>query len=153
MIGSPFPVYAVYKGPNPGDAVGAELLYNNLIAAGKPAYYGAFGTSSDYLGFLNLGIPSSGLFTGAGAPADPCYHLACDNTTNIDAEALTVNAKAAAVVAAKFALSLEGVPPRNKTSANPRSRVMARAQLEMWEAAKEEGALAHACSHKSKNTV
>jgi aminopeptidase Y len=78
--------------------------------------YSAFGTSSDYVGFLNRGIPSSGIFTGAGAPNDPCYHQACDTTENVNYDALTINAKAAGWAAAKMALSLEGVPPRNKTA-------------------------------------
>ncbi|KAL3424104.1 peptidase family M28 [Phlyctema vagabunda] len=153
MIGSPFPVYAVYKGDNAGDAIGAQILYDYLVAAGKPAYYGGFGTSSDYVGFLNLGIPSSGLFTGAGAPTDPCYHLACDTTSNIDADALTVNAKAAGVAAAKLALSLDGLPTRTKTSVNPRSRTRIRAELAKWQVASEEASTAHTCAHKSQNVV
>ncbi|CAL3964632.1 unnamed protein product [Diplocarpon coronariae] len=153
MIGSPFPVYAVYKGENPGDGVGAQVLYDYLVAAGKPAYFGSFGNSSDYVGFLQLGIPSSGLFTGAGQPADPCYHLACDTTDNVDSEALTLNAKAAGYVAAKFALSLEGVPPRNKTTVNRRSKDHIQAEFAKWKTASEEAADTHTCAHKSKNTV
>ena len=68
------------------------------------------------MGFLNLGIPTSGIFTGAGAPTDPCYHLACDTIKNIHWEALTVNTKAAGSVAAQLALSLDDVPPRGKKS-------------------------------------
>lgn len=77
---------------------------------------------------MKLGIPSSGLFTGAGGdaangePADPNYHTAKDDLNNIHWDALLVNSKAAARAAAKFALSLEGVPPRQKTSSNPQSR-------------------------------
>jgi aminopeptidase Y len=153
MIASPYPTYAVYKGTNPGDAIGAQLLNDYLVSAGKPAYFGAFGSSSDYVGFLNLGIPSSGLFTGAGAPTDPCYHLACDTTSNINADALTINAKAAGVVAAKFALSLEGVPTRSKRTINPRSKTQIRAEFARWEAASEEAATAHTCAHKSNNTM
>jgi hypothetical protein len=26
-----------------------------------------------------------GVFTGAGRPADPCYHRACDDLSNVDA--------------------------------------------------------------------
>lgn len=47
MIGSPFPVWAIYKGDNPGDALGAQILLDYLTAAGKPAYFGGFGTGSD----------------------------------------------------------------------------------------------------------
>ncbi|KAH9210895.1 hypothetical protein DL95DRAFT_465405 [Leptodontidium sp. 2 PMI_412] len=153
MIGSPFPVYAVYKGDNPGDTPGAQVLLDYLLAKGKPAYYGGFGTGSDYVGFLQLGIPSSGLFTGAGAPTDPCYHLACDDTSNINAEALTLNAKAAGVAAAKFALSLDGVPPRIKTTINRRNKMQIRAEFAKWEHAAQEAADTHTCSHKNNNLV
>ncbi|ORY54938.1 uncharacterized protein BCR38DRAFT_380587 [Pseudomassariella vexata] len=153
MIGSPYPVYAVYKGDNRGDAAGAAPLLDYLTAAGYPAYYGSFGTGSDYVGFLNLGIPSSGLFTGAGGPTDPCYHLGCDTIDNISWEALTVNAKAAGVVAAQMALSLEAVPPRSKTSVNPRNKHRIRAEFEKWQVAVEEAETGHTCAHKSKNTV
>lgn len=153
MIGSPFPVWAVYKGSNPGDAPGAQILYDYLVAAGKPAYYGGFGTGSDYVGFLQLGIPSSGLFSGAGAPTDPCYHLACDTTSNINTEALLLNSKAAGVAAAKFALSLDGVPPRTKTTVNRRNKMQIRAEFAKWAVAAEHAAEAHTCSHKNNNVV
>ena len=91
-----------------------------------------FGTSSDYVGFLKLGIPSSGLFTGAGAPWDVCYHKACDDLNNINWDAIEVNAKAAAYVAAKFAISLDGVPARNKTSTNPNSRREVGRRFDEW---------------------
>ena len=71
---------------------------------------------------MNLGIPATGLFTGAGAPEDPCYHEACDNLDNINWDALTINAKAAAVAAARLALSLEGVPTRSQSLPRLRSR-------------------------------
>jgi hypothetical protein len=71
---------------------------------------------------LELGIPSSGIFTGAGAPEDACYHQACDNLDNINWEAITLNTKAAGRAAAQLALSLDGIPPREKTSPNPSSR-------------------------------
>ncbi|KAL2074946.1 hypothetical protein VTL71DRAFT_8726 [Oculimacula yallundae] len=153
MIGSPFPVWAIYKGDNPGDAPGAQILLDYLVAKGKPAYYGGFGTGSDYVGFLQLGIPSSGLFSGAGAPTDPCYHLACDTTSNINAEALTLNSKAAGYAAAKLALSLEGVPPRTKTTVNRRNKMQIREEFRKWEKAVTEAADTHTCSHKSGNVI
>ncbi|KAI9050176.1 hypothetical protein LZ554_006317 [Drepanopeziza brunnea f. sp. 'monogermtubi'] len=96
----------------------------------RPAIPSAFfGTGSDYVGFLQLWIPSSGLFIGAGAPVDPFYHLACDTTANFDVEALTLNSKAAGYVAATLALSLEGVPPRYRTSVNRRSKMALRREF------------------------
>ncbi|KXJ95705.1 peptidase family M28 [Microdochium bolleyi] len=153
MIGSPFPEFAVYDGPNTGDRVVSQPIFDYLVAAGKPARYGGFGTSSDYVGFLELGIPSSGIFTGAGAPTDPCYHLACDTLDNINWDALTINSKAAGAVAAKFALSLDGVPARTKTSVNARSRNSIRAQFQAWARVQEAGELNKSCSHGEKETV
>ncbi|KAI1779520.1 peptidase family M28 [Hypoxylon cercidicola] len=135
MVGSPAPVFAVYAGDNPGDLAGAQPLVDYLSAAGRDAYFGSFGSSSDYVGFLDLGIPSSGIFTGAGPPTDPCYHLACDTISNVDLEALTTNTKAAAVVAAGLALSLDGVPPRNKTTLNARNKEHVRARFDKWKLA------------------
>ncbi|CRK35057.1 hypothetical protein BN1723_018571, partial [Verticillium longisporum] len=64
MIGSINPMFAVYRGDNAGDAFGADLLYDYLTKEGFPAEYAPFGTGSDYVGFVNIGVPSSGLFTG-----------------------------------------------------------------------------------------
>jgi Zn-dependent M28 family amino/carboxypeptidase len=113
----------------------------------------SFGTSSDYVGFLELGIPSSGLFTGAGAPEDPCYHLACDNLDNINWDALTVNAKAAARAAAKLALSLDGVPPRAKATVNLRARNKIAESFKAWAAVEKKAEHSHNCAHKSNNVV
>lgn len=151
MIGSPAPYYHVYKANDSG--VGAETLLDYVGAQGKPAEYGSFGTSSDYVGFLELGIPSSGLFTGAGAPEDPCYHLACDTLDNIDWEALTINAKAAGRAAAKLALSLDGVPPRTKTTANLRARNKIAESFKKWAAVGTEAEHSHNCAHKSNNVA
>ncbi|RYP49734.1 hypothetical protein DL768_004603 [Monosporascus sp. mg162] len=147
MIGSPYPVFAVYEGDNPGDSFGAARLHDYLTSRGYPAYYGAFGTSSDYVGFLERGSPSAGLFTGAGAPADPCYHLACDTTDNIDADALTANARAAGTVAAQLALdSLEGLPPRANATVNLRHRSRIGRQFDRWRRAAELASVEKSCS-------
>ncbi|KAF3909296.1 hypothetical protein ABW20_dc0108061 [Dactylellina cionopaga] len=153
MIGSPAPFFHVYQGQNPGDALGAKHLMEYLGSKNVPAEIAGFGTSSDYVGFLNIGVPSSGLFTGAGAPQDPCYHLKCDTLDNIDWEALTHNAKAAARVAATFALSLDGVPPRNKTTPNLRGRANLLNQFEKWARVETEAEHGHSCSHKDKTVV
>jgi Zn-dependent M28 family amino/carboxypeptidase len=153
MIGSPYPEFEVYVGDNEGDQVGAQKIYSHLEAAGVKPHYGAFGTSSDYVGFLELGIPSSGIFTGAGAPTDPCYHLACDTLCNIDWDALTTNAKAAASAAAQFALSLDGVPKRSKTTLNTRNKNHIRAQFTKWKRAADHASSQKSCSHTGDNTV
>lgn len=72
----------------------------------------AFDGRSDYLAFVQNGIPAGGLFTGAeeiktpeqaavfggiaGEPFDPCYHLACDDYDNINLEVLEENLYATA---------------------------------------------------------
>ena len=113
--------------------------------------HSSFGTSSDYVGFLNLGIPSSGIFTGAGAPEDPCYHLACDNLDNIDYNALTINAKAAARAAAQLALSLDGVPPRTKVTKNVRARNAVAEEFKKWASVTKAAEHSHNCAHKASN--
>ncbi|OLN95802.1 Aminopeptidase Y 1 [Colletotrichum chlorophyti] len=152
MIGSINPVYNVYLGDNAGDLYGAQPIFDYIKAQGKPAAFGGFGSSSDYVGFLNLGIPSSGIFTGAGAPTDPCYHLACDNLDNINWDALTINTKAAARVAAQFALELpEGLPRRSKTTPARRSRDAIRREFQKWALAAEQAEHSKSCSHSDHN--
>jgi hypothetical protein len=69
---------------------------------------GRFG--SDDTAFSEKGVPTVGLYTGAGEPKseaeaklfggaagrpfDACYHLACDTTENIDREVLEQHARA-----------------------------------------------------------
>ena len=155
MIGSINPQYAVYQGTNPADAYGAQGLIDYLKANGKDAYAAPFGTSSDYLAFINNGVPSSGIFTGAGEPNDPCYHLVCDTTANINADALTVNAKAAAFQVGTFALSdLAGLARRTKTTVNPRSKTEQRNQLNKMKREFEHAVEhTHSCDNHAKILV
>ncbi|KEY69230.1 hypothetical protein S7711_01685 [Stachybotrys chartarum IBT 7711] len=146
MIGSPEPVYGIYVGENPADRVGAQLLLDYLVAHDKPAYFGGFGTGSDYLGFLNLGIPSSGIHTGGGGTVDPCYHLPCDVLANVNLDPLTNNTRAAAVAAAVLALSVEDLPPRNDVSFNPLSKNRVRSQFDQWRMLALEAEGGHRCA-------
>ncbi|KAI0541129.1 aminopeptidase Y [Xylaria digitata] len=148
MVGSPFPDYQVYIGDNEADKIGASKLLQSLQTAGRNASYANFGSSSDYVGFLELGIPSTGIFTGASTTTDPCYHIACDTLSNVNLDALTVNAKAAANAVAEFALSLDGVPPRQTSSINLRSKNAIRAQFHKWKRAAATAATQKSCSHK-----
>ena len=105
MIASSNFARLVYDGD--GSTFGAELA--GPAGSGKveevlTAYWAKHGLSSepipfdgrsDYVGFVNRGIPSGGVFAGAEAPKtaeqvamyggvqgeqlDPCYHEACDN--------------------------------------------------------------------------
>jgi hypothetical protein len=74
----------------------------------------AMNGGSDFLPFIEAGIPSSGLLSGAGeiktpedraiygglanAPLDPCYHLPCDTVLNINQDCLNYNTQAVATV-------------------------------------------------------
>ncbi|KAI9154807.1 Aminopeptidase Y [Paramyrothecium foliicola] len=149
MIGSVNPKFDVYVGTNAGDAYGAALLEEYLLEQGRPATRAPFGTGSDYVGFINIGVPSSGLHTGTSAGNyDPCYHLKCDDIENIDWEALTDNAKAAARAAAILANSdLEGLPRRSKTTPAKRTYKAIRAEFERWAAIAEEAEHTHSCAH------
>ena len=72
------------------------------------------GGGSDHGAFSQAGIPTGGLFAGAtetggaaqpsasgsgGEPADACYHLACDDLDNVDAERVALFAEATLAVA------------------------------------------------------
>jgi Zn-dependent M28 family amino/carboxypeptidase len=81
-----------------------------------------FDGRSDYQAFADAGIPSGGLFSGAediktpeqaalyggtaGQAFDACYHQACDDLGNINADALDQNADAVAYAT----LTLAGTP-------------------------------------------
>ena len=85
-----------------------------------------FDGRSDYVGFVNRGIPSGGVFAGAEAPKtaeqvamyggvqgeqlDPCYHEACDNLATVTGQppAETMNVYEA--------------DPTRRTSRSPSSR-------------------------------
>ncbi len=73
--------------------------------------------------FIDVGIPASGLFTGAeviktpeqeaiwgdtaGEQFDQCYHLACDTIDNVSEEAVEVNIDAIAYAIYNLAASTE----------------------------------------------
>ncbi|KAI5859239.1 aminopeptidase Y [Durotheca rogersii] len=152
MIGSINPKFDVYQGDNAGDAYGADLLEEYLLEHGFPAQRAPFGSGSDYVGFIQIGVPSSGLHTGT-TPYDPCYHLACDNIDNISWEALTINTKAAARAAAIFANDLSGVPPRTKTTPAKRSVQAIRREFERWATIAEESDHAQSCAHGKQEVV
>lgn len=113
-----------------------------------------FNGRSDYAGFVELGIPTASLFTGAGAPWDACYHQACDDYDNINWEALTLNTKAAARAVATPANSLEGVPLRANTTPNLRGRSRMLHNFRRWESLARHASHSKTCSHgKEKATV
>lgn len=156
MIGSINPKFDVYVGDyEEADSVGATLLEEYLLEEGFPAQRAPFGTGSDYVGFIQIGVPSSGLHTGTSAGGyDPCYHLECDDLDNISWEALTVNAKAAARAAAIFANSdLEDLPRRRKTTPAKRDAKSIRGEFQRWAALAEEVEHTHSCAHTKQEVV
>jgi Zn-dependent M28 family amino/carboxypeptidase len=131
MVASPNTAYLVHDGDNsdgdgagPGPAGSAAVertLVDGLGAAGVTAGGTGFSGRSDYGPFIDAGIPSGGLFTGAGEiktpeqaqrfggtagePYDPCYHQGCDRIEAVDRTALDRNTDAVAAAVARFALS------------------------------------------------
>ena len=144
MIGSPNAAYFVYDGDD-SDRVGAgagpygsaqiEQTFTDFFAneLDVPTEGTDFSGRSDYGGFIAVGIPAGGLFTGAegiktaaqvplwggtaGVAYDKCYHAACDNLGNVDRVALDRNLDAAAWATGVYGYSTEdvnGVPARQQ---------------------------------------
>ena len=96
MVGSPNAVPAVYAD---GDDRLAGLLRES---SGRKLGEVTVGQASDHTWFQVSHIPVNGLYTGSseagpgGKPRDPCYHLACDTTHNVDMPVLVSMAKSAA---------------------------------------------------------
>ncbi|HET6654015.1 MAG TPA: M20/M25/M40 family metallo-hydrolase [Nocardioides sp.] len=133
MIGSPNAVNFVYDGD--GDALGIagpngsgtieDVFTDFFTAEGEPTEPTDFDGRSDYFGFIEAGIPAGGLFTGAegikspaqaaifggtaGTAYDPCYHAACDDIDNIDADTLDVMSDAVAHSTLTFAETTSAV--------------------------------------------
>jgi len=151
MIASPNAGYFVYDGDD-SDGVGAgpgpygsaaieQDFASYLRSGGTPTEGTDFTGRSDYGPFIEVGIPSGGLFTGAevkmteaqaekwggeaGVAYDECYHQACDTLGNVDYDALDVNADAMAATIGMYALSTEDVNGVAPDAAKSRTRVAA----------------------------
>jgi Zn-dependent M28 family amino/carboxypeptidase len=135
MIGSPNAIYGVYDADEstfpapvfvpPGSAALEDLFEAYYSINGIPYEDAVFSGRSDYQAFIDVGIPASGLFTGAeeikteeqaaiwggtaGEPYDPCYHLACDTFHNVNAQALEINVDAIAYAIYNLAATTEAV--------------------------------------------
>ncbi len=98
----------------------ADYLVASLRSTGAGAERLDLSRSSDHAPFVQAGIATGGIFSGAtetktgeqaalfgglaGEPLDPCYHLACDTAANVDVEAVA----RLAASAAKAAMALAG---------------------------------------------
>jgi Zn-dependent M28 family amino/carboxypeptidase len=137
MVGSPNYIFMVYDAdqstfpapagvPIPAGSTAIEDLYESYYTlVGEPYDDTLFSGRSDYQAFIEAGIPSGGLFTGAevvktpeqeaiwggtaGEQFDPCYHEACDTFENVDLHALEVNSDLIAFAQLTFAYSTESV--------------------------------------------
>ncbi|KAF2679690.1 Zn-dependent exopeptidase, partial [Lentithecium fluviatile CBS 122367] len=111
MIGSLNPVYYVANNSIP-EAWAAQELWSFIGVQGKtPVTYGPFDPQTDWAGFVARNVSVAGVHTGSSTTADPCYHRSCDKFPgNINSEALTVVAKAAARAAAWVALRVDEMP-------------------------------------------
>jgi Zn-dependent M28 family amino/carboxypeptidase len=135
MVGSPNYIFMVYDAdqstfeapvPIPPGSTAIEDLYESYYTLiGEPYDDTAFDARSDYQAFIEAGIPSGGLFTGAevvktpeqeaiwggtaGEQFDPCYHEVCDTFDNVNLHALEVNSDLIAFAQLTFAYSTESV--------------------------------------------
>jgi Zn-dependent M28 family amino/carboxypeptidase len=112
MLSSPNYILGVYDGdgddpeegvehpPGPTGSGKVEDVFDDWFhAQGRPTVKGAFDGRSDYVGFINRGIPAGGIYAGAegvktaeqeqwyggaaGSWYDPCYHQICDNLMTV----------------------------------------------------------------------
>lgn len=133
MIGSPNYIFMIYDSDEsgfeapvvvpPGSVEIEDLFERYFTSVGEPYDDAEFSGRSDYAAFIDYGIPSGGLFTGAeevksidqqeiwggtaAAAFDPCYHQACDTLANIDLHALEVNSDAIALSVLVYSYSTE----------------------------------------------
>ncbi|KAA0022127.1 M28 family metallopeptidase [Antrihabitans cavernicola] len=143
MLGSPNPAYLTYDGDDsdhqgepagPKGSAGIERTFNAFLLQNGITPEGTdFDGRSDYGPFVEHGIPSGGLFSGAeekktpeqvqqwGGTADQAYdenyHAASDILANVDRDAFTKNAAAVAYGVGMYANSIggpNGVPGKSE---------------------------------------
>ena len=145
MVGSPNPGYFVYDGDNSddegagpgpdGSATIERVLLEQLAVTGVAGEGTDFDGRSDYGPFIDAGIPSGGLFTGADEPKtaeqaqkwggtagvafDRCYHRSCDTISNVNTVALDRNADAIAYAVWNLAGATTPPPVGCGTFSNP----------------------------------
>lgn len=152
MLGSPNYVRFVYDGdgsdtspagPPGSDAI--EEVFTDYFASQRLASQPTeFSGRSDYGPFIAAGIPAGGLFSGAegvktaeeaaeyggtaGVAYDPCYHQACDDTTNLSTRALFELGDAAADAVLTLTRSKSGLFPDGSRQAQAHQKNAAVAQ-------------------------
>ncbi|KAM0285285.1 hypothetical protein ACHAQH_001474 [Verticillium albo-atrum] len=150
MVGSGNGILAVYDGDGsafgisgpPGSAEAEAMFEDYFSSQDLPLLPTKFSGRSDYGPFLDAGIPSGGLFTGAdeikteqevalfggvaGIIHDPNYHSLYDTIGNMSYEILEINTKAIAHAVALYGTSFEGFPERETNSPRIRRTEVAR---------------------------
>ncbi|TQS33117.1 hypothetical protein Golomagni_06550, partial [Golovinomyces magnicellulatus] len=137
MLASPNFAYQIYNSSDSENPAGSEQLRDLYVdwyeAHGLNYTFVPFDGRSDYVGFIQHGIPSSGVATGAegvkteeevalfGGKAgdwyDPAYHQLEDDLGNLNLTAWEVNTKLVAHSVATYARSLKGFPEREEAKA------------------------------------
>lgn len=123
MMASPNYEYEVYDANNIDNPKGSEELRDLYIDFYKQNELNytliPFDGRSDYVGFIENGIPAGGIAAGAekdnvfnGEVLDKCYHQLCDDVSNLAWDAFMVNTKLIAHSVATYAKSFEGFPER-----------------------------------------
>lgn len=123
MMASPNYEYEVYDANNIDNPKGSEELKNLYIdfynSKGLNHTLIPFDGRSDYVGFIENGIPAGGIATGAeknnaenGKVLDRCYHQLCDDLTNIAWDAFLVNTQLIAHSVATYGSDLSDFPVR-----------------------------------------
>lgn len=132
MMASPNFEYEIYDANNEENPKGSgdlkDLYINWYEDHGLNYTLVPFDGRSDYVGFIDAGIPAGGIATGAegvkdakgqekfggnaGEWFDPCYHQLCDNLTNPHYGAWVNNTKLIAHSVAVYAKSFDGFPVR-----------------------------------------
>lgn len=133
MMASPNYEYQVYDANNvdhPNGSGDLKQLYIDWYKQQGLNYtLVPFDGRSDYVGFIDVGIPAGGIATGAegvktkkgqesfggeaGKWFDPCYHQLCDDLSNPDYNAWVINTKLIAHSVATYAKSFADFPLRD----------------------------------------
>ncbi|KAK6199475.1 aminopeptidase yscIII transferrin receptor [Scheffersomyces amazonensis] len=143
MMASPNYEYEVYDANNVDHPNGSgtlkDLYIDWYVKHGLNYTLVPFDGRSDYVGFIDNGIPAGGIATGAeglksskgvakfggvaGEQFDQCYHQLCDDLSNPDYEAWVINTKLIAHSVATYAKSFDDFPIRDTiiTSSNSKS--------------------------------
>ncbi|KAI5952465.1 APE3 [Candida jiufengensis] len=132
MMASPNYEYEIYNANNKDHPDGSgnlkELYIEWYKEKGLNYTFVPFDGRSDYVGFINHGIPAGGIATGAEGVKDsksqekfggsvnkwfdPCYHQLCDDLTNPNYEAWKLNTQLIAHSVAVYSKSFDGFPKR-----------------------------------------